>query len=46
MRVTLPKIKAPLPAMTILSGLAMPTSASAAPQDTTIVLVHGAFVDG
>jgi len=46
MRVTLPKIKTPLLAMTILSGLAMPTSAPAAAQDTTIVLVHGAFVDG
>src|SRR5258708_6563850 len=46
MRVTVPNLKTFLLTMTMLSGLAMPTLASAAPQDTTVVLVHGAFVDG
>jgi pimeloyl-ACP methyl ester carboxylesterase len=46
MRVTVPNLKTLLLAMTMLSGSAMPTSAPAAPQDTTVVLVHGAFVDG
>src|SRR5260370_41544172 len=44
MRVTVPNLKTFLLTMTMLSGLAMPTLASAA--DTTVVLVHGAFVDG
>jgi len=43
MRVTVPNLKTFLLTMTMLSGLAMPTFASAA--DTTVVLVHGAFVD-
>jgi pimeloyl-ACP methyl ester carboxylesterase len=46
MQVTVPNLKTFLLTMTMLSGLAMPTLASAAPQDTTVVLVHGAFVDG
>ncbi len=46
MRVTVPNLKTLLLTMTMLSGLAMPTLASAAPQNTTVVLVHGAFVDG
>src|SRR5262245_22966093 len=46
MRVPLPNLKTLLLAMSMLSGLAMPTPAAAAPQDTTVVLVHGAFVDG
>src|SRR5260370_7062246 len=46
MRVTVPNLKTLLLTMTMLSGLAMSTLASAAPQNTTVVLVHGAFVDG
>src|SRR5262249_28593210 len=46
MRVTVPNLKTLLLTLTMLSGLAMPTLASAAPQNTTVVLVHGAFVDG
>src|SRR5882757_2514829 len=46
MRVTIPNLKTLLLTMTMLPGLAMPTLASAAPQNTTVVLVHGAFVDG
>ena len=46
MRVTVPNLKTLLLTMTMLSGLAMPTLASAAPQNTTVVLAHGAFVDG
>ena len=46
MRITVPNLKTFLLTMTMLSGLAMPASVSAEPQNTTVVLVHGAFVDG
>jgi len=46
MKFTVPNLKTLLLTMTMLSGLAMPTLASAAPQNTTVVLAHGAFVDG
>ena len=44
MQITLPHVKTLL--MMMLCGLAIPTLASAQSQDTTVVLVHGAFVDG
>src|SRR5260221_8742290 len=45
MRITLPHVKTLL--MMMLCGLAIPTLASAQSQDTTtVILVHGAFVDG
>ena len=44
MRITLPHVKTLL--MMMLCGLAIPILASAQSQDTTVVLVHGAFVDG
>jgi hypothetical protein len=46
MRITVPSFQNLLLALTMLAGFTMPTLASAATPDTTVVLVHGAFVDG
>ncbi len=46
MRITVPSFQNLLLALTMLAGFTMPTLASAATSDTTVVLVHGAFVDG
>src|SRR5258705_10617152 len=46
MRITVSRFQKLLLALTMLAGFTMPTLASAATPDTTVVLVHGAFVDG
>ena len=46
MRITVPGFKDLLLALTMLAGSTLSTLASAATPDTTVVLVHGAFVDG
>ena len=46
MRITVPSFQTVLLALTMLAGSTMPPLASAATSNTTVVLVHGAFVDG
>lgn len=46
MRITVPSFQTVLLASTMLAGFTMPALAPAATSNTTVVLVHGAFVDG
>jgi len=45
-RITVPSFQTVLLALTMLAGFTMPPVAPAATSNTTVVLVHGAFVDG